>query len=129
MATTFDKMIERLPDERRAKIEARVTQLIAEEMTLRDVRKARKLTQERMAELLGIGQDSVSRLEKRSDLLLSTLASYIEAMGGKLRLIAEFRDRPPVALSGLLELREEKGPPGKGKTRRVRKEKASHSRV
>ncbi|ACB52175.1 hypothetical protein cce_2827 [Crocosphaera subtropica ATCC 51142] len=46
-------------------------------MTLRDIRKARELTQERMAELLKIRQDSISRLEKRSDLLLSTLRSYI----------------------------------------------------
>jgi hypothetical protein len=59
------------------------------------------LTQKRIAETLGIGQDSVSRLEKRSDLLLSTLRSYIEAMGGRLSLIAEFPDREPISLSGL----------------------------
>lgn len=54
-----------------------------------------------MAETLGISQDGVSRLEKRSDLLLSTLRTYIEAMGGQLSLIAEFPDREPVTLSGL----------------------------
>ena len=54
-----------------------------------------------MAELLGIRQENVSRLEKRSDLLLSTLVSYVAAMGGKLRLVAEFPDRPPVELSGI----------------------------
>ena len=45
-----------------------------------------------MAELLGIGQDSVSRIENRSDLLLSTLKSYVEAMGGSLKLLVEFPD-------------------------------------
>jgi hypothetical protein len=53
----------------------RAAQLIAEEMTLRELRKARRLTQVRMARALGITQDGVSRLKKRSDLLLSTLPS------------------------------------------------------
>ena len=70
---------------------------------MRDLRKARKLTQERLAELLHMRQESVSRLEKRSDLLLSTLSSYIKAMGGELKLIVQFPDRPPVQLlDGLL---------------------------
>jgi hypothetical protein len=47
-------------------------------------------TQERMAELMGVEQENVSRLERRADLLLSTLSSYVAAMGGKLRLVAEF---------------------------------------
>lgn len=76
-------------------------------MTLRDVRKARELTQERMAELLGIRQDSISKLEKRTDLLLSTLRSYLNAMGGELQLIVEFPDRPPVVITGLAELDDE----------------------
>jgi hypothetical protein len=54
-----------------------------------------------MAEALHISQDGVSRIEKRSDFLLSTLRSYVEAMGGKLRLVAEFPDRKPVTLSNL----------------------------
>lgn len=98
---------ESLPVERQAKIAARTAELIAEEMTLRDLRKARDLTQERLAELLSIGQDSVSRLEKRSDLLLSTLRSYVEAMGGSLELVATFPDRPPVTIKALDILRDE----------------------
>ncbi len=70
-------------------------------MTLRDLRKAHQLTQTRMAEALHISQDGVSRIEKRSDFLLSTLRSYVEAMGGQLRLIAEFPDRKPVVIAGL----------------------------
>ena len=105
MTTTLKEMIERLPDKRRKKVEARANELIAEEMTLRDLRKARALTQVRMAALLDIGQDSGSRLEKRSDLLLSTLRSYVAAMGGSLQLVARFPDRPPVVLAGIAGLR------------------------
>jgi transcriptional regulator with XRE-family HTH domain len=71
------------------------------------MRKARQLTQKRMAQILGIGQDSVSRLEKRTDLHLSTLNNYINAMGGSLKLVAEFPDRDPVILDGLAELDED----------------------
>jgi transcriptional regulator with XRE-family HTH domain len=77
--------------------------LIAEEMTLRELRHARKLTQVKMAKTLGVTQDSVSRLERRSDLLLSTLRKTVEAMGGNLSLVAEFPDRAPVVLSGIAE--------------------------
>jgi transcriptional regulator with XRE-family HTH domain len=95
-----------LPPERRSKIQARANQLIAEEMSLRDLRLARKLTQEKMAELLQIRQAGISRLEKRSDLHLSTLRDVVQAMGGELRLVVEFPDRPPVILSGFQELAE-----------------------
>jgi hypothetical protein len=56
-----------------------------------------------MAKELGVTQDSVSRLEKRSDLLLSTLRKTVQAMGGNLSLVAEFPDRPPVVLAGIAE--------------------------
>ena len=104
----IDRVRKELSPKRRAKIEARAAGLIAEEMSLRDLRRALDLTQERLAETLGIGQDGVSRLEKRSDLLISTLRSYIEAMGGRLvELIAEFPERPPVVLSGLSKMEAE----------------------
>ena len=96
--TLKDKMKELRPAQRK-KVEARAAELIAEEMTLRELRHARKLTQVKMAKTLGVTQDSVSRLEKRSDLLLSTLRKTVEAMGGNLSLIAEFPDRAPVVLS------------------------------
>jgi transcriptional regulator with XRE-family HTH domain len=87
----------------RMKVQSRAAELIADEMSLRDLRKARKLTQARVAKVLGVTQDSVSRLEKRSDLLLSTLRKTVKAMGGDVRIVAEFRDRPPVVLSDLSE--------------------------
>ena len=101
MPVNVNDKIRKLSPARRKKVEARAKELIAEEMTLRDLRKARKLTQVRMAKALGVTQDSVSRLEKRSDLLLSTLRKTVEAMGGTLSLIAEFPDRPAVVLSGI----------------------------
>jgi hypothetical protein len=100
---TLDQAIAKLPASRRRKVTARAAQLIAEEHALRQLRKARDLTQERMAKLLGIGQDSVSRLESRSDLLLSTLRGYVEAMGGSLKLVVEFPDSTAV-LSSLGEV-------------------------
>ena len=98
-----DDMIAGLDPARRRKIEDRAAELIAEEMTLRELRKARQLTQVSVARALGINQDAVSRLEQRSDLLLSTLRKTVEAMGGSLSLLARFPDRPPVELSGIAE--------------------------
>ena len=101
--TNLERIRKELSPARRKKVAARAAQLIAEEMTLRELRRARKLTQVRMAKALGINQDSVSRLEKRSDLLLSTLRKTVKAMGGNLSLVAEFPDRAPVVLSGIAE--------------------------
>ena len=103
MDLDVNDMIAGLDPERRRRIEERAAELIAEEMTLRQLRKARQLTQARVAAELGITQDGVSRLEQRSDLLLSTLRKTVEAMGGSLSLIARFPDRPPVELSGIAE--------------------------
>lgn len=101
MPTNVNDIIGKLSPNQRKKVEARAAELIAEEMTLRELRQARKLTQVRMAKKLGITQDSVSRLEKRSDLLLSTLRKTVEAMGGRLSLVADFPDRAPVVLAGI----------------------------
>ncbi|HEY2933222.1 MAG TPA: helix-turn-helix domain-containing protein [Acidobacteriota bacterium] len=101
---TLDQKMKKMSVVRRKKINARFADLIAEEMSLRDLRQAHKLTQERIAETLGIGQDGVSRLEKRTDLMISTLRSYVEAMGGRLSIVAEFPDRNPVVVSGLASM-------------------------
>ena len=98
---TINQKMKSLSARRRKKIEARAAALIGEEMTLQELRRARKLTQVRLAKALGISQDGVSRLEKRSDLLLSTMRKSVEAMGGNLSLVAEFPDRKPVILSGI----------------------------
>jgi transcriptional regulator with XRE-family HTH domain len=101
--TNLERIRKELSPARRKKVETRAAQLVAEEMTLQELRLARKLTQVRMAKELGISQDGISKLEKRSDLLLSTLRKTVEAMGGSLSLVAEFPDRDPVVLSGIAE--------------------------
>ncbi len=103
-----DKIREWSPGRQKA-VAARAAELIEEELTLRELRRARKLTQVEVAKKLGISQDSVSRLEQRSDILLSTLRKTVGAMGGKLSLVAEFPDRAPVVLAGLAD----EAPPNK----------------
>lgn len=103
MATTLRNKIAQLPPEQQAEIAAEAERLRAEYLTLRDLRKARELTQVQLAETLGQKQVSIAKLEKRTDLLLSTLRRYVEAMGGRLDLVVEFPDRPPVHLEGLGE--------------------------
>lgn len=75
---------------------------------MRDLGSARKLTQKTIARKLGISQDNVSRLESRSDVLLSTLRDYVHLLGGELSLVAEFSDRPPVVLAGIATIEKRK---------------------
>jgi len=100
---SLEEMLERESEEFRESVKQRTAELIAEEMNLRDVRRLRKLTQARLSKKLKIGQEGVSRIEKRTDLYISTLRGYVEGVGGKLKLIVELPDRPPVLLTGLGE--------------------------
>jgi DNA-binding XRE family transcriptional regulator len=100
---SLEQMLARQSEESRRRIERMAADLIAEELNLREMRRLRKLTQARLSKKLKIGQEGVSRIEKRTDLYLSTLRSYVEGVGGKLSLIVEFPDRPPVVLAGLGE--------------------------
>ena len=111
--TNLERIRKELSPARRKKVATRAAQLIAEEMTLQELRRARKLTQARMAKELGIGQDGVSKLEKRADLMISTLRRAVEALGGSLSLVAEFPDRDPVVLSGISEDEPDPKPTGK----------------
>jgi DNA-binding XRE family transcriptional regulator len=101
--TNLERIRKELSPAERKKMAALAAQLIAEEMTLQELRRARKVTQVHVAKALGIGQDGVSKLEKRADLMISTLRKTVEAMGGSLSLVAEFPDRAPVVLSGIAE--------------------------
>jgi DNA-binding XRE family transcriptional regulator len=69
--------------------------------SLKDLRKSARQTQEDLAAALGVGQDTISRLEKRSDMLLSTLRHYVESVGGHLTLVASFPNQPPVIIDHL----------------------------
>lgn len=87
-----------LPAARRERIKERAAVLIAEEYALRDLRKAKQVTQEEVAERLGSRQVYVSRLERRADIKLSTLRAYLKAIGGDLQLMVTFPDGRPVKL-------------------------------
>ncbi|MCL2524029.1 MAG: helix-turn-helix domain-containing protein [Betaproteobacteria bacterium] len=97
MAKKLDDILAELPAERQAGIAARAQELA----TLRDLRLAAERTQCELAASLNVGQEAISRLEKRSDMLLSTLRRYVEGMGGQLDLVVRFPDRPPVSLKHL----------------------------
>jgi len=118
MARRLDDIMAALPAQRRARIEGRAMELA----TLKDLRKAAEQTQESLAVTLGVGQDTISRLEKRSDMLLSTLRHYVESMGGKLELVAQFPNRPPVVIDhlGVEKSSSDLGSSRTGRTRSAR---------
>jgi transcriptional regulator with XRE-family HTH domain len=101
---TLEQKLKEISRQRRKKIKARTRELVAREMSLQELRHAVNKTQKTVARTLNMGQDGISRLEKRSDLLLSTLRNYVEAVGGSLTLVAQFPDQEPVAISGFGEI-------------------------
>ena len=122
MAKKLDDIMAALHAKRRAQINDRAMELA----TLKDLRKAAEQTQEDLAAALGVGQDTISRLEKRSDMLLSTLRHYVESMGGKLELVAQFPNRPPVVIDHL-GVERSLIPPSTSKPSRVRSRSARAS--
>jgi len=103
MTVSLDEMIAMESEKSQKRIAEMAAELIAEELSLRQMRRLRKLTQSSLSKKLKIGQEGVSRIEKRTDLYISTLRGYVEGVGGKLSLVVEFPDRPPVVLAGLGE--------------------------
>ena len=97
---SLDDMTASLPTARQAKVRTKARVLIDREMTLRELRVAMGQTQASLAVQLGVNQENVSRLEHRADVMLSTLNGYLAAMGGRLKLVAEFEGRAPVTLAG-----------------------------
>ena len=91
MARNFRELEAQMSPERRARVEARVKEELAK-MPLHQLRNAREMTQTRLAEVLEMDQGNISKLEKRTDMYLSTLRSYVEAMGGVLEIRAVFPD-------------------------------------
>jgi transcriptional regulator with XRE-family HTH domain len=119
MGRTLDEWIASLPADERRRIEARAAELIAEEMSLRDLRKAMKKTQVAIAKRLKVRQHGVSKIEQRTDMLLSTLRGYVRALGGELHLVAEFKDRPAVRLTEIGGIADEnKAPNSRSRARK-----------
>lgn len=107
---THDEYKKRLTPEQRARVDELTRKLLAEEKTLREIRKAREYSQITVAQLLGMNQGDLSKFERRSDAYLSTIRRYIEAMGGTLELIATFPDTGPVKIANLADLGDEDAP-------------------
>lgn len=97
MPVLLEDVIAQLSPERQERIQQRFLELLAEEkeLSLRDLRAMQNMTQKRVADALGIEQDGVSRIEHRSDMLVSTIARYVEALGGRLTILAELPGHRP----------------------------------
>jgi hypothetical protein len=106
MAINSKERFAMLPKGRQKAILARAEELIAEELPLAELREVRQRSQAVLAKKLGLQPAAISRLEQRTDLYLSTLRSLIEAMGGKLEIVAELPDRPPVRINQFRTLGE-----------------------
>lgn len=93
MANMFSVLRQQMSPESRARARADAkAQAILAEMPLNELRQARGLSQKMLAELLNVQQPSIAKMEKRTDMYLSTLRSHIEAMGGQLEIVARFPD-------------------------------------
>ena len=108
MGRSVDELIAALPKARRLKVEAKSKQLAREMIdhadSLGEIRKALRKTQVEIARELGVGQVAVAQLEKRSDLLLSTLQRYVRATGAELSLVVHTREGYDIVLHGLGDL-------------------------
>ena len=85
----FHDLTKDFTPERRARVDARKAELRAA-MPLHELRQARAMTQKSIGEALNVNQPAVAKLERRADMYVSNLRAYIEAMGGKLNIVAEF---------------------------------------
>lgn len=91
MAKKFAELRNQMTEGARERAEAKAQVMLAE-MPLNELRQARGLSQKMLAEVLHVQQPSIAKIEKRTDMYLSTLRSHIEAMGGELEVVARFPD-------------------------------------
>jgi predicted XRE-type DNA-binding protein len=91
MAKKFNDLRAKMSPESQSRSEAKALAMLAE-MPLNELRQARGLSQKMLADVLHVQQPSIAKLEKRTDMYISTLRSHIEAMGGELEVIAKFPD-------------------------------------
>lgn len=104
MGRTLKEMMDALPEDRRKAVEARAAELIAEVEGLQALRKLAEQSQAEMAAKLKIKQPSVHKIEKQTDLYLSTLRRYVEAAGGTLELRVELPGKGTMSLTGVGDL-------------------------
>lgn len=89
--TSFKNLTAKLTPEQRAKVDAAKTRLRGQ-MTLAELRQARQLTQETIAETLHVGQPAVAKIEKRTDMYVGNLRRFVAAMGGEMEIVARFAE-------------------------------------
>jgi transcriptional regulator with XRE-family HTH domain len=123
MARSLDEILSELPQDRRASIDARYERLRQDVESLRQLRRLAGKAQSEIATALKIKQPSVSKIEKQTDMYLSTLRSYVEAIGGELELVVKLPKRPALRLHHLGEALGE--PTQEPTTRRPRRRTAS----
>src|SRR6185437_1059176 len=104
MTVPLKSVLKTLPARRRRKIAVETANLIDRELSLRQLRKALRLTQRDVAQRLSIKQANVSKLESRSDILLSTLREYVASLGGNLALMVEFEGHKQLRLADLASI-------------------------
>jgi transcriptional regulator with XRE-family HTH domain len=107
MGKSLDEILSELPAERRARINARYDRLRQDVESLRQLRRLAGKAQSEIAAALKIKQPSVSKIEKQADMYLSTLRSYVEAIGGELELVVKLPERPALRLHRLGEATEQ----------------------
>ena len=101
---SFKALRDRMPAERRARIAAQA-EVLRSEMALDELRQARELTQKALGEILNVEQPAIAKMEKRTDMYVSNLRRFIEAMGGDLRIVARFPEGE-VTITNFSELGE-----------------------
>jgi len=101
MVRTLKEVLDALPPDEREDIDRRFQELVNEVESLRELRRISEMSQARIAQALNISQPAVSKIEKQTDMYLSTLRGYVEAMGGELDVIVRLPGRGPVKVRSL----------------------------
>ena len=91
MKQNFNELFSKMKPEAQERVKARSSELL-QAMALADLRRAQASTQQQLAQALGVNQAWISRMERQTDMYLSTLRSYVEALGGELEVSARFDD-------------------------------------
>jgi len=101
MPVPLKDVLDALPPKRRAELDQRFKQLVNEVVSLKELRRISAKSQAKIAKTLKISQPAVSKIEKQTDMYLSTLRSYVEAIGGELDVIVRLPNRAPVKVKSL----------------------------
>jgi len=129
MGRTLNEMIDALPKQRRERIDARYRELKDEVESLSELRKAAGKAQADIAATLKIKQPSVSKIERQTDMYLSTLRSYVEAVGGKLDLVVRLPAHRAIRLHRLGEVLSGEKPASQRRIARSSSAKKPRKRV